>query len=283
MALWHKVFIVCLLTFTFDSATAMAAESLRHPELQRFEEQGGKVEYLGTSYGLDGWLLTKDDLEPAAVYTTKEGGLVRGMLIAPDGKVETMTQLMALKSRLDGSQEPLPGANLSYASRAEKFYAEVAKAPWGETGSKDAPYIYLFMNVTCADCQAYWKELQPLVASGKLRVRLSPFGSKPANRDGGAALLSSKDPGQSWTEFINGKADVLSADKIVGSAREAVNFNGGLLHKWGIESTPFTIYRRITDGKITVINGKPDNLMLVLADLIAPAQKNSELQKEKAK
>lgn len=260
---WAVLFV---LVFTLP---AQAAENLRHPELQRFEEQGGKVEFLGHAYGLDGWLLTKSDLQPTAAYTTPEGGLVRGVLINPEGNIETMEQLLAFKARMEGAQDALPGASAAPgAPKAEKFYAEVEKAPWAKVGAEDAPYLYMFFNVNCDHCQKYWKDLQPAIKSGKLQVRLAPFGAAPENRVGGAGVLSSKTPGEAWDKYIAGDKSAIDKDKLVDGSLAAVDANTALLKKWNVQGVPFTVYRRLTDGVVTVIAGRPDNIMLILADLI---------------
>lgn len=251
-------------------AASAPQNELRHPELEKFKNDGGEVEFIGHAYGLDGWLLTRKDLPPRTAYTTAEGGLVLGQLVNRDGAVETMSQLHALKAKMEGSQEALPGAEepKSTASKSERFYALLERrAAWAQAGSNDAPYLYMMMNVNCDHCKEYWKQLEPAVKQGKLQVRLVPFGQAPANRDGGAALLSSADPGAAWSEYIGGKADALAASKIVDGALAAVAANTKLVAEFNVTHTPFTIYRRPDDGKLTVIAGKPANLMLLQAEL----------------
>lgn len=248
---------------------AQAQENMRHLQLQKFEQDGGKVEYLGHAYGLDGWLLAKEGMQPQAAYSTREGGLVMGPLVDPEGIVITENQLAAFKAKAEGrSQAALPGAADSKAKNSETFYAQVEQANWVKAGADDAPYIYMFMNVTCDHCQLYWKDLQPQIASGKLQVRLVPFGAQEENKIAGEALLSVDKPGDAWTQFIAGKKDVLSKDKIKPDADAKLKANGALLAKWNVGASPFTIYRRLNDGKVMVISGKPQNAMLILADLI---------------
>jgi hypothetical protein len=254
------------------AAPSPAAEAPRHPELLKFQRDGGKVEYIGHAYGLDGWLLSKgDDVPPRTVYTTPEGGLVIGQLLTPDGVIETAKQLLALRDRLQGSQASLPGADEanSAAAPSERFYAAVEKAQWAQVGKPDAPYLYVFMNVGCEHCQEYWKDLSPLVEAGKLQVRLVPYGAAAENRDGGAALLSVKDPGSAWSAYIKGDKQSLSKDRAIEGAAAGVDANGALLRKWQVAvMPPFTVYRRPGDGKINVIIGKPKNMMLLQADLV---------------
>ena len=251
-------------------AASAPDNDLRHPELEKFKKDGGEVEFIGHAFGLDGWLLTRKDLPPRTAYTTPQGGLVLGQLVNPEGSVETMSQLHALKAKMEGSQQALPGAEeaKSTASKPERFYALLERrAAWVQAGKDEAPYLYMLMNVNCDHCKEYWKELEPAVKQGRLQVRLVPFGTAPANRDGGAALLSSADPGAAWSEYIAGKTDALAAAKIVDGALAAVAANTKLVTEFNIGYTPFTMYRRPDDGKLTVIPGKPGNLMLLQAEL----------------
>ncbi|MDP2205442.1 MAG: hypothetical protein Q8K65_03980 [Alphaproteobacteria bacterium] len=251
-------------------AAGVPQNELRHPELEKFKTDGGEVEFIGHAYGLDGWLLTRKDMPPRTAYTTAEGGLVLGQLVNRDGAVETMSQLHALKAKMEGSQDALPGAEepKSTASKSERFYAMLERrAAWVQAGKEDAPYLYMMMNVNCDHCKEYWKALEPSVKEGKLQVRLVPFGAQPANRDGGAALLSSADPGVAWSEYIGGNTEALGTSKIVDGALAAIAANSKMLSEFNVPQAPFTIYRRPDDGKLTVIQGKPGNMLLLQAEL----------------
>src|SRR5690606_35583117 len=129
-------------------------------------------------------------------------------------------------------------------------------------------YIYVFMNVSCDHCMEYWKDLEGAVNAGKLQVRLLPWGTAEENRFGGAAMMSSAKPGDAWSAYIKGDKSALSRDKIVDGALAAVAANGDFLKKWNIGANPFTMYRRPEDGKITVIMGRPQNTLLLIADLV---------------
>ncbi len=251
-------------------ATAAPGNELRHPELEKFKSEGGDVEFIGHAYGLDGWLLTRKDIPPRTAYTTPQGGLVLGNLVNPQGEVETMSQLHALKAKMEGSQEAIPGAEepSSNVSKSERFYATVEKkAAWVQAGKQDAPYLYMFMNVNCDHCKEYWKALEPAVKAGRLQVRLVPFGQAQANREGGAALLSSADPGAAWSDYIAGKQNALAKEKAVDGSLAAIDANTRMVKTFGLAKTPFTIYRRPDDGKLTVIAGKPSNMMLLESEL----------------
>ncbi|HCS22274.1 MAG TPA: hypothetical protein DIW20_00880 [Rhodospirillaceae bacterium] len=251
-------------------AQTAPGNELRHPELEKFKTDGGEVEFIGHAYGLDGWLLTRKDIPPRTAYTTPQGGLVLGNLVNPQGEVETMSQLHALKAKMEGSQEAIPGAEEpgSTVSKSERFYATVEKkAAWAQAGKDGVPYLYMFMNVNCDHCTEYWKALEPAVKAGRLQVRLVPFGQAPANREGGAALLSSADPAAAWSEYIGGKKEVLGKGKAVDGSLSAIDANTQLVKTFGLAKTPFTIYRRPDNGALTVIAGKPSNMMLLESEL----------------
>lgn len=238
-----------------------------HPELQKFQKDGGRVTFIGHAYGVDGYLVEKDENAPRAVYITPEGGMLIGMLVGPDGRLETQAQLLALQARATGSQDALPGADKALASKPEKFYAEAGKLNMVKAGKDGAPYVYIFMNVTCDHCQEYWKDLRPAIKAGKLQVRLIPYGSQQENAEGGAALLSVNDAA-AWDAFIGGDKTALGKDKIAAGAIQKIRENTEMLRRWKVGAVPFTIYRRLSDGQLAVINGRPGNLMMMLADLV---------------
>lgn len=268
-------FALCAVLLTAGMTASFADgdnKNMRHTALREFEtKDGGKVEYMGHALGLDGWMLIKKDGTRLTAYTTVEGGLVVGQLVDQDGMIETVEQMKALAAKQMGGQQALPGALdlKSSASKAERFYAEVEKnGAWVQAGPDNAPYIYVFMNVSCDHCMEYWKDLEGAVNAGKLQVRLLPWGTAEENRFGGAAMMSSAKPGDAWSAYIKGDKSALSRDKIVDGALAAVAANGDFLKKWNIGANPFTMYRRPEDGKITVIMGRPQNTLLLIADLV---------------
>lgn len=265
-----KPAIMAMAAFVFfTAASAQAQQAIDHPGLKKFIEEGGKVDYLGNLYGLDGWVVSMGEAEPRTVYTNKQGAMVMGILMSADGTVETQKQLVGLKNRIEGSQTAMPGAEKSNGAKVERLYAEIEKANWLKIGAEDAPYIYVIMNVNCDHCQNYWKDLQPQIKAGRVQVRLLPFGKADANRDGGAALLSVANPGDAWLEYIGGKTELLAKDKAVIDRYGDIDANTALVNKWKLQGTPpYTIYRKRSDGKIVAIIGRPKNMMLLQADLL---------------
>jgi thiol:disulfide interchange protein DsbG len=262
---------LCLLGALTAPAFAEDPKNLRNPEIQKFERDGGRVDYLGTAYGLDGWIMFDSKGEfRSVVYSTPDGGMIRGALFGSDGKSVTKLQMEAYNARKKGSQAALPNSdNLdSGLPKAEYFYGALEKSNWVRVGKDDAPYLYLLINVNCVHCQEMWKSFQPAIQSGKLQVRLLPFGKIEKNLNGGAALLSVDKPGAAWQSYIDGHEDALSVGKIATGALEKMKANNAFVDKWKPKGTPFTIYRSLANGKLVAIVGKPENTMLVLADLM---------------
>jgi protein-disulfide isomerase len=249
---------------------ACAQETLRSPALKQFEAAGGSVDFIGSAHGLDGWVV-KDDkgVVKTTVYTTQDGAMVAaGMLFSADGATnETTQQLQAYHQRISGAQTAAPGADAS-SSKSEKLYAQAEKAGWVALGNSSAPYIYMFMNVSCDHCQDFWKELYGAVEGGKLQVRLVPYGKTDINRDGGAALLSSDNPLKSWTDYVSGDKTALGKDKAKDDGYHKIDANTALVADWKLPGPPFTLYRRPADGVLTAVVGRPENAMLLLAEFI---------------
>ena len=256
---------LALLLFT---APAHAQDSLRSPVLKTFEDAGGTVDFIGSSHGLDGWIVKNSKGSVQTVYTMPDGSLIAGMLFSADGTPETVKQLEDYHKRTLGSQEAAPGAKDATASKSEKLYAETEKAGWAGLGNSSAPYLYIFMNVNCDHCQDFWKDLETAVKDGKLQVRLVPYGSSPENRDGGAALLSVEKPLESWSAYVGGDKTALAKDKAKADNYQKIDDNTALVNKWKLAGPPFSLYRRPGDGILTAIVGRPENVMLLLAEFL---------------
>ncbi len=260
--------LMAVVAALFFSAPVFAQDSLRPAVLKVFEDAGGKVDFIGASHGLDGWIITNPEGKVQTVYTTQDGALVSGMMFSPDGKLETDKQLDSYHKRTTGDQSAAPGAQDSTSSKSEKLYAETEKAGWVALGKSDAPYLYIFMNVNCDHCQAFWKDLASSVKDGKLQVRLVPYGEVAENRDGGAALLSADNPEDAWNAYVAGDKAALGKDKIKQENYQKMDANTEMVKNWKLAGPPFSLYRRPSDGILTAIVGRPENVMLLLAEFI---------------
>jgi len=261
-------FLLSATAASAQDASVSAPETMRSPVLKQYEDAGGTVDFIGSAHKLDGWVVrdSKGDVK-TTVYTTQDGAMVAGMLFSSDGTNETGKQLEAYHQRITGSQAPVPGADKS-SSKSEKLYALVEKAGWVAMGSTTAPYIYVFMNLDCDHCQKFWKDLESAVNEGKLQVRLVPYGKVESNRDGGAALLSVEDPQKAWPAYLSGDKAALDKGKAKDDGYQKIDANTAMVDSWKLPGPPFTLYRRPSDGILTAIAGRPDNVILLLAEFI---------------
>ena len=279
-----KILVISLISIIFFSSSSHAEKKLssEHVVLQDFEKAGGKVDFLGNSYGLDGWLVVNPEGRVQYVYTNKEGALVIGMMFAPDGEMETLNQIKAYKARAEGSQSAIPGAEKS-TSKAEKIYAAIEKANWITIGDKSTPYIYVFLNTTCEHCHKLWNMLSGAVKNKQIHIRFIPFGFSDDNKDGGAALLSSNEPYKTWEDYIAGNKSVLDKKNATKLNYARIEANNKIAKELALPVVPFTAYRKVSDGSVTAIAGVPENPMLLLADLQKPAKVEKKKPAEEKK
>ena len=259
----------------FFAGHAMAQAQPRKPstpELRAFEARGGKLEYLGKSFDVDGWLLVKRDGTPSndVLYVTPTGAIIKGFLFSPAGDNITKTQFQLYKFRQGGSQKALPGAdaNNDAVPKAEQFYSAAEGANWVRMGMIDAPYIYMFINVNCEHCQSMFRTLKGSVEKGLLQLRVVPLGQMEENLNGGAALLSVDDPAGAWQKYMDGKKGELHKTKIKGDALEKMSANKQLAKKFAVPAPPYIISRKVSDGSLMTIVSKIDNPMQMMSDLM---------------
>ena len=262
---------VVLAGLVFPSMPAAAQQQPKTAELLRFEQNGGKLVYLGKSYDLDGWLLVDRSGKPkSVVYVSPMGALLVGKMFSGSGHNITKSQLEVYNARTSGAQDAIKVDNVDKDAtpKSELFYADLEKGNWVRVGKPDAPYIYMFINVNCEHCQTVWRMFKGSVDKGMLQLRLVPAGEQDANLNGGAALLSVDDPGQAWQDFMDGKKGTLDKTLIKGDALDKMAANNKLAKKWKLPQYPFEMYRKVSDGSLIVVEGEPSNPMQVMGDLM---------------
>jgi len=290
-----SLYILCFMILQLVAPTLVYAQEASGPTppsgLRKFaKDNNAKLHDLGKRHGLQGWAIEINGRIQMA-YTSPEGGTVFGILISPDGKIESNNQLRAIRGKLSDvvagpenekkAQELLMNTEKNRIateeakkkedrgkSKAEQFYADIEASNWFALGKQDAPYIYVLMNPTCVHCLEYWEKVKPTVDAGSLQVRIIPFGRSPDNRVSSAALLSNADPAEAWKQFTQGNQHVIGADNVVDGAYDKVDINSALWINWKLPTPPFTAYRSPNDGKIKVIAGKPENFLLLLSEFV---------------
>ena len=112
------------------------------------------------------------------------------------------------------------------------------------------PEITVFMDPNCIFCHRLYGEAQPLLAAGKLRLRVVMVGFlKPTSFGRAAAILMAADPAAALAADEKGfdvkteEGAIPPAAKIPAAIGDAVKANTHLLARSGFEATPTLLYK----------------------------------------
>ena len=81
-----------------------------------------------------------------------------------------------------------------------------------------------------------------------------------------AVLLRAQEPYELWDRYVMGDTKALSTSPDPVAVRAVIG-NREITDRWNILGTPYLIYRG-QGGKIKIVQGKPERMSAVLADLI---------------
>jgi len=256
--------------FTTSYANAGDEKIIDNPILLQFKSKGGVVEFLGHSYGMDGWMLKDEKNNLQYVYTNPEGATIMGVMFAPTGEVETAKQIEEYKVKKSGNQKALDTITRNSPDKAEMIYSSFERANWISIGNDKAPYFYSAMDMESKKSQAFIKKLMPFIEQGNVNVRIIPIATSENSYYAAAALFSSDSPKETLFKYINGDEAILKTIEIKEMALSKLDINAELARSTAIKGVPFNLYRRPIDGKILAISGIPDNILVLLADLQKP-------------
>lgn len=266
--------------------------------IQNMAAEGAQLRYLGRDLGMDGWIVLKNGQEQY-FYSTADGqAIVMGVLFNNKGDTITLKQINELRKKegpaidkLAGFPDPVkpstaaekaPATTNNTApdftdpqsivksaikSKAEQLYDGVEHANWVALGSDKAPVIYTFIDPECPHCHDLIQDIRKsgYLEQGLLQLRLIPVGVLTENSLVEAAyLLASSDPKKDLYRHLDGEKGVLLTDKNVNT--QGVQRNLKLMQDWKLDMTPFSVYRA-RDGKIKVLQGRPDDLKKIITEL----------------
>ncbi|MGP3593912.1 thiol:disulfide interchange protein DsbG [Vagococcus sp. WN89Y] len=173
------------------------------------------------------------------------------------------------KHAVSGYMYDAAGNNLSekliakeiYAPAGRKLWQEMEKADWLLDGKKEAPrVVYVFADPYCPYCKQFWQMARPWVESGKVQLRTLLVGViKPESPAAAAAIMSAKDPAQSWNEYekSNGKMALELPKSIPPELMKKLNINQKIMDELGANATP-AIYYMNEDNVLQQEVGLPD-------------------------
>jgi thiol:disulfide interchange protein DsbG len=176
--------------------------------------------------------------------------LVFGILINSDGKNLTSKYIMEYKV---GPQKLTAPETATAAKKAYGFVEGVS-----------GPLIYEFVDPNCIYCYKIYTAEQPLIAAGKIRIKIIPVGFLKGENSvlKAATILSSKNPAKKWN--LNEKN--FNTSKEMGAVKikedvtpkyiDEVKKNTELLTKTKELATPALVYQ-LKNGKWIVTHGAP--------------------------
>lgn len=234
-----RLFMLTFLPLTLHAeelpAPVKAIEKQGITILKSFEAPGGMKGYLGKYQEMG-----------VTIYLT------------PDGK-----------HAVSGYMYDEAGNNLSekliakeiYAPEGRKLWQRMEKADWLLDGKKDAPrVVYVFADPYCPYCKQFWQLARPWVDAGKVQLRTLLVGViKPESPAAAAAIMSAKDPAQSWNDFekSNGKMALTLPKSVPPELMKKLNIHQKIMDDLGANATP-AIYYMNEDNVLQQEVGLPD-------------------------
>lgn len=276
-------------------ASAQPASSPKEPDIssvlfmQNLKNIGAKIFYLGEQLGLHGWFVVKDK-QVQILYTTPDNkALLVGALLSAEGANISQQQVLTLASGnpevqalIKDTPTPMEAAKLEKEEAenpkkpeqpqvppSEQFYGELQKANGLVFGKENAPLLIMIMDVHCPYCHKAWKKFEPLVEGGRLKVMMVPITAiGPQSETEAAIWLGKKDPYDAWKKHVAGDDKILKVGEPIPAKREAVQNSTDLVKKWGVDQTPYILYRG-KGGKVRLVVGLPQDVNAIMTD-IAP-------------
>ena len=136
------------------------------------------------------------------------------------------------------------------------------------------PEVTVFMDPNCIFCHRLYGEAQPLLAAGKLRLRVVMVGFlKPTSFGRAAAILMAADPAAALAADEKGfdvkteEGAIPPAANVPAAIGDAVKANTHLLARSGFEATPTLLYRDKAGAWQVMHHGPPEGLAAFVATL----------------
>lgn len=266
---------------------------------------GAKLYYMGERSSLYGWLIVKDGQMQMVYMTADRKSVLIGAMFTDSGELVTNHQVNAVAEKnkeiadilsgnavqqidvtraavTDGGvatvdSDPRVTASLRPAtsmpalpvSPGERLMLDLQAASGVVLGqTQDAPELVMIVSPDCGYCKRTWDEMRDVVYAGKIKVRLVPIARDSATDETrkAAQLLRVSNPLEVWDAYVRGNKESLAGEPD-SLAYRAIVGNRDITDRWNILGTPYLLYRN-KDGKIKIVQGKPERMAAVLADLI---------------
>ncbi len=211
------------------AATALLSQALR---------AYGPVTVLRTEAGPPGMTaaLIASGKQKAIVWIVGNQAVVIGEV--RDAQGHNLTRRMAIRMGL--VPPPLPPAGVAAAVAGNRTFM---------VGTK-GPVVTAFLDPNCIFCHQLYEDAQPLVAAGKLRLRVVLVAFvKRSSYPRAAAILMAPDPAAALAADEKGfdvqheEGGIAPATTIAPAVRDALIANTKLLARTGVAATPTLLYQ----------------------------------------
>lgn len=153
----------------------------------------------------------------------------------------------------------------------ERFLSDMEKTAYFPVGANNAPVLYMVADPQCPHCHAAWQYLKPLVASGKLTVKVIMVSALPGSESIALSLLSQAAPGRAWWDgegSENGhpvSPGAAANTQAMRNGQKYLDINMQFLTSHKIDGTPWLGYVG-ADGKVYEMEGD-QNLPSFLSEI----------------
>ena len=247
--LMFLIVFVCLLT----GSECSASDTQKIPPiLQTLQSADITLTFLKTVHGLRLWKAQKEGKSRLLYVTPNQEALVLGDLYDTSGTLNSCL-------READFSEP--------SNRVQEFWRDLESSHWFKIGTELAPILYLIADPSCSHCLKMVDRLLPLTQSGKLQIRVilvSFLGE--ASEKAAAFILAAQSPAQVFLDYKKNPRLLDTSSVLSIKALRHRDENNALLVKWGILSTPLSIFKD-RKGNIKVIEGALQNVEALLKSL----------------
>ena len=225
------------------------------PVLQTLKSASVTLTFVKTVHGLQVWKAQKEGKSRLLYVTQDQEALVLGDLYDVSGSLKSSSGEADFSF---GTAYPEP------AHRVQEFWHDLETSPWFKIGSETAPVVYFIADPACGHCLKMVEKLLPFTESAQLQIRIilvSVLGEK--SEQAASFILAAQNPVQAFLDYKKNPRLLDTSSAFSAKTLRHRDENNGLLIKWGISSTPLSVFKD-TSNNVKVIEGALQNVESLL-------------------
>jgi thiol:disulfide interchange protein DsbG len=225
------------------------------PVLHTLKSAGVNLKFVKTVHGLHVWKAQKEGKSRLLYVTPNQEALLLGDLYDVSGSLNSW---LGEADFSFGTAYPQP------AHRVQEFWRELESSPWFKIGSEKAPVVYFIADPSCGHCLKMVERLLPYTESAQLQIRVilvSFLGEK--SEQAASFILAAQNPAQAFLDYKKNPRLLDTSSAFSAKTLRHRDENNGLLIKWGISSTPLSVFKD-TSNNVKVIEGALQNVESLL-------------------